>query len=89
MRVNGYVEWFDESKAYAEWERCAEFAYSDDAIAFARQQYRDRRGPYSFRAIRCHADDQYGSNGIVWHSDDERDRLYRVAATTAAGLMSD
>jgi hypothetical protein len=89
MNVNGYVEWINEASTYSEWERCAEFKYSDDAIEFAKSAYANRKGPYSFRAVRCHASDSYAANGIVWHSDDERDRLYRVAATTAAGLMPD
>lgn len=72
MNVNGYVEWFNEMAAFGKWERCAEFKYSDDAILYAKAAWQANKC-YSYRAVRCHADDMYGSNGEVWNSDRERD----------------
>lgn len=74
-RVNGYVEFYDEGRSYGEWERCAEFKYSDDAILFAKACYQ-ANPRHSYRAVRCHTEDQYGANGVTWHSDTERDKLY-------------
>jgi hypothetical protein len=59
MKINGYVEWFDEQRGTA-WERIAEFQYYDDAIKFAKSE------AGTVRAVRNIDAD---TTEILWHSD--------------------
>jgi len=47
--VNAFVEVYDETASFSEYERCAEFVYSDDAMVYAKAAHTACMGAFTYR----------------------------------------